>query len=80
MWHLKSLKLCLVDAICSVLSCYCFELQLILQAFAVLVLNVAAMPYLLAAVIPIIVLFLFIRHYYLKSSREIKRLEAMSKS
>ena len=47
-------------------------------SFAVLLLNVVAMPYLLAAAIPIIALFLFIRHYYLKTSREIKRLEAMS--
>lgn len=51
-----------------------------LQAFAVLLLNVVFMPYLLAAAIPIVLLFLFIRHYYLKSAREIKRLEAMSKS
>jgi len=43
-------------------------------------LNVAAMPYLLAAAIPIIALFLFIRHYYLKTSREIKRLEAMNRN
>lgn len=50
-----------------------------LQAFAVLLLNVVFMPYLLAAAIPIVLLFLFIRHYYLKSAREIKRLEALSK-
>jgi len=57
-----------------------FYLQILLSAFSILLLNVATMPYLLAAAIPIVVLFLFIRHYYLKSSREIKRLEAMSKS
>ena len=50
------------------------------SAFAILLLNVATMPYLLAAAIPIVALFLFIRNYYLKSAREIKRLEAMSKS
>lgn len=50
------------------------------MAFAVLLLNVVFMPYLLAAAIPTVLLFLFIRHYYLKSAREIKRLEAMSKS
>ena len=49
-------------------------------SYAILLLNVVAMPYLLAAAIPIIALFLFIRHYYLKTSREIKRLEAMSES
>jgi len=54
--------------------------RILLSAFSILLLNVATMPYLLAAAIPIVVLFLFIRHYYLKSSREIKRLEAMSKS
>ena len=45
-----------------------------------MLLNVVTMPYLLAAAIPIVALFLFIRNYYLKSAREIKRLEAMSKS
>ena len=50
-----------------------------LSSFAILLLNVATMPYLLAAAIPIVALFLFIRYYYLKSAREIKRLEAMSK-
>lgn len=50
-----------------------------LQAFAVLMLNVVFVPYLLAAAIPIVLLFLFIRHYYLKTAREVKRIEAMSK-
>ena len=49
-------------------------------SFAILLLNVVFMPYLLAAAVPTVLLFLFIRHYYLKSAREIKRLEAMSKS
>ena len=57
-----------------------FHFQLMVLSYAVLLLNVVAMPYLLAAAIPIIALFLFIRHYYLKTSREIKRLEAMSES
>ncbi|XP_068719286.1 ATP-binding cassette sub-family C member 4-like [Montipora capricornis] len=56
---------------------YC---RLLLMAFAVLLLNVVAMPYLLAAAIPIVGMFLFIRHYYLKTSREIKRLEAMNRN
>ena len=51
-----------------------------LMSFATLLLNVVFMPYLLAAAIPIVLLFLFIRQYYLKSAREIKRLEAMSES
>ena len=50
------------------------------MSFAILSLNVVFMPYLLAAAVPTVLLFLFIRHYYLKSAREIKRLEAMSKS
>lgn len=50
-----------------------------LQAFAVLMLNVVFVPYLLAAAIPIVLLFLFILHYYLKTAREVKRIEAMSK-
>ncbi|XP_015779531.1 PREDICTED: multidrug resistance-associated protein 4-like [Acropora digitifera] len=56
---------------------YC---RLMVLAYAVLLLNVVAMPYLLAAAIPIIAFFLFIRHYYLKTSREIKRLEAMNRN
>ncbi|KAL9972704.1 hypothetical protein ACROYT_G019064 [Oculina patagonica] len=54
--------------------------RLMLMAFAVLLLNVVFMPYLLAAAVPTVLLFLFIRHYYLKSAREIKRLEAMNRS
>lgn len=54
--------------------------RLMLQAFSVFLLNVVTMPYLLVAVIPIIVFFLYLRHYYLKSSREIKRLEAMNRN
>ena len=49
-------------------------------AFAILSLNVVFMPYLLAAAVPFVLFLLFIRHYYLKSAREIKRLEAMGKS
>ncbi|XP_044176120.1 ATP-binding cassette sub-family C member 4-like isoform X1 [Acropora millepora] len=56
---------------------YC---RLMVLSYAILLLNVVAMPYLLAAAIPIIALFLFIRHYYLKTSREIKRLEAMNRN
>ncbi|XP_068702097.1 ATP-binding cassette sub-family C member 4-like isoform X3 [Montipora foliosa] len=56
---------------------YC---RLLLLACAVLLLNVAAMPYLLAAAIPILALFVFLRHYYVRSSREIKRLEAMNRN
>ena len=51
-----------------------------IMSFAILALNVVFMPYLLIAAVPTVLLFLFIRHYYLKSAREIKRLEAMSKS
>ncbi|CAH3114175.1 unnamed protein product [Pocillopora meandrina] len=54
--------------------------RLMLQAFAVLMLNVVFVPYLLAAAIPIVLLFLFIRHYYLKTAREVKRIEAMNRS
>ncbi|XP_022806581.1 multidrug resistance-associated protein 4-like [Stylophora pistillata] len=54
--------------------------RLMLQAFAILMLNVVFMPYLLAAAIPIVALFLFIRYYYLKTAREVKRIEAMNRS
>lgn len=60
-------------------NCFSVLLQLMVASFAILLLNVATMPYLLAAAIPIVAFFLFIRNYYLKSAREIKRLEAMSK-
>ncbi|CAH3112435.1 unnamed protein product [Porites lobata] len=54
--------------------------RLMVSSFAILLLNVATMPYLLAAAIPIVAFFLFIRNYYLKSAREIKRLEAMNRN
>ena len=54
--------------------------QLTILAFAILLLNVISIPYLLLVVVPVVAMFLYIRQYYLKTSREVKRLEAASKS
>ncbi|XP_048588672.1 ATP-binding cassette sub-family C member 4 isoform X2 [Nematostella vectensis] len=55
-------------------------LRLSILTFAILLLNVASMPFLLVGAIPMTVLFGYIRNYYLRTSREVKRLEAINRS
>ncbi|XP_048588673.1 ATP-binding cassette sub-family C member 4 [Nematostella vectensis] len=57
-----------------------FFLTLSILTFAILLLNVASMPFLLVGAIPMTVLFGYIRNYYLRTSREVKRLEAINRS
>ena len=46
---------------------------------AVLVINSMAFPYLLIGIVPLFVLFIWFREYYMRAAREIRRLEASCK-
>ncbi|RMX56477.1 hypothetical protein pdam_00014934, partial [Pocillopora damicornis] len=50
-------------------------LQLGLLVGAVVIMNVITMPFILVGVVPLILVFCCLRNYYLKTTREIKRLE-----
>ena len=50
------------------------------MAVAVVVVNVISMPWVLVGVIPLILIFYFVKNYYLKTAREIKRLEGAGES
>ncbi|XP_078379983.1 ATP-binding cassette sub-family C member 4-like [Oculina patagonica] len=55
-------------------------LQLGLMVVAVVIINVMTMPFILVGLVPLILVFYCLRNYYLKTSREIKRLEATARS
>ncbi|XP_031558850.1 multidrug resistance-associated protein 4-like, partial [Actinia tenebrosa] len=54
--------------------------RLSVLTFAILLLNVVSIPYLLVGALPMTILFGYLRNYYLKTSRDIKRLEAINRS
>ena len=56
-----------------------YILQCALLVFGVLIVTSAVNPWILIPTVPIIVLFVFIRRYFLCTSRAVKRLEATSK-
>ena len=47
---------------------------------AIVLTTVVANPYILIALVPLLVGFVFLRWYYLKTARDIKRLEALGQS
>lgn len=49
------------------------------MAVSIVLLNVVGMPYLLVVAVPIAAVFVYLRNYYIKTSREVKRIEAVSK-
>lgn len=55
-------------------------LQLGLLVVAVVSMNVITMPFILVGVVPLILVFCCLRNYYLKTTREIKRLEGTARS
>jgi ATP-binding cassette subfamily C (CFTR/MRP) protein 4 len=54
--------------------------QLTVFGLAILLISVLSQPYIAVVVVPIIGVFVWLRQYFVKSSREIKRIEALSKS
>ncbi|XP_032230963.2 ATP-binding cassette sub-family C member 4 isoform X2 [Nematostella vectensis] len=55
-------------------------ISLAILCFAVVVVNVATMPWVIIGILPLAVAFLFLRSYYLKTGREVKRLEAIGRT
>lgn len=45
-----------------------------------MIVNVVAMPFMLVGLVPLLLIFYWLRNYYLKTAGEIKRLEATGKS
>ena len=59
---------------------FLFSIQLVLLLFTSIIVPSVANPWLLFAIIPLTVLVFYISNYYLKTSRELKRLESISRS
>lgn len=53
--------------------------QLVVLALAIILLSVISQPYLLLGAIPVVIIFVLLRQYYVKTAREIKRIESLSK-
>ena len=54
--------------------------QMILSSITAILMPAVVNPWLLLVVVPVIVAFLYVVQYYLKSSRELKRMESISRS
>ncbi|XP_048454277.1 multidrug resistance-associated protein 4 [Rhincodon typus] len=55
-------------------------LQTCLQILGVVAVAVAVIPWILIPIIPLVIVFFFLRRYYLKTSRDIKRMESSTRS
>uniref|UniRef100_A0AAY4DHT8 ATP-binding cassette, sub-family C (CFTR/MRP), member 4 n=1 Tax=Denticeps clupeoides TaxID=299321 RepID=A0AAY4DHT8_9TELE len=55
-------------------------IQVCLQILGVIIVAAVVMPWILIPTIPLFVIFLFLRHYFLQTSRDIKRLESTTRS
>ena len=66
---------------CMFIPCYTVYhtslMQLLLRCLAIIITAAAANPYIVIAAVFLIVAFLSVRWYYLKTSRDVKRLEAI---
>ena len=56
------------------------SIQRVLLVFASIIVPIVTNPWLLFLIVPLIVLVVYISKYYLKASRELKRLESISRS
>ncbi|NXC60954.1 MRP4 protein, partial [Aleadryas rufinucha] len=54
--------------------------QTLLQIFGVVAVAVAVIPWILIPLVPLFILFIFLRRYFLDTSRDIKRLESTTRS
>lgn len=59
---------------------FCEFIQLMSRFFAIMITAVIANPYLLIVVVIIMLVFFLFRWYFLKSAREVKRIEALARS
>ena len=59
---------------------FLFSIQLLLLVFASILVPTVTNPWLLTVVVPMSVLVVYISKYYLKTSRELKRLESICRS
>ena len=59
---------------------FLLSIQRVLMVFASIIVPIVTNPWLLFLVVPLIVLVLYISKYYLKTSRELKRLESKCRS
>ncbi|XP_047432401.1 ATP-binding cassette sub-family C member 4-like [Mugil cephalus] len=55
-------------------------IQVFLQILGVIAVSASVIPWILLPVVPLFILFLFLRRYFLQTSRAVKRLEATTRS
>lgn len=55
-------------------------LQVFLQILGVIAVSVSVIPWILIPVLPLLLFFLYLRRFFLRTSRNIKRLESTSES
>uniref|UniRef100_A0A3P8ZF49 Multidrug resistance-associated protein 4 n=1 Tax=Esox lucius TaxID=8010 RepID=A0A3P8ZF49_ESOLU len=55
-------------------------IQVFLQILGVIIVVASVIPWVLIPVVPLLIIFLFLRHYFLQTSRDIKRLESTTRS
>ncbi|XP_068165844.1 ATP-binding cassette sub-family C member 4 [Antennarius striatus] len=55
-------------------------IQVLLQILGVIAVSVSVIPWILLPVIPLLIFFLYLRRYFLRTSRNVKRLESTTRS
>ncbi|CAJ1086990.1 multidrug resistance-associated protein 4 [Xyrichtys novacula] len=55
-------------------------IQVFLQILGVIAVSVSIIPWILIPVVPLLIIFLYLRRYFLQTSRDIKRLESTTRS
>ncbi|XP_070786421.1 ATP-binding cassette sub-family C member 4-like isoform X1 [Enoplosus armatus] len=55
-------------------------IQVFLQILSVIAVSVSVIPWILIPVLPLLLIFLYLRRYFLQTSRDIKRLESTTRS
>lgn len=61
------------------MNCAFIHLQVFLQIIGVIAVASSVIPWILIPVIPLLIAFLFLRRYFLRTSRDVKRMESTSK-
>uniref|UniRef100_UPI0037E899EE ATP-binding cassette sub-family C member 4-like n=1 Tax=Semicossyphus pulcher TaxID=241346 RepID=UPI0037E899EE len=55
-------------------------IQVFLQILGVIAVSVSVIPWILIPVLPLLIIFIFLRRYFLQTSRDVKRLESTTRS